>query len=404
MSYEISTASSAEDLLNKLNTFLTANGKAYDPSYTGTGNGTISAWDGGASSVAETFTLTATSATEFTVVGSVSGSLGTATVGTPFSHAKLAFTLTAGTTAFVAGDKFLINTAPKWANLRSVAGSEMIWEAAGNDGTREIITGALLFSDAGADYYNWRLGGFNGYSSGVAFASQPGFLGVPGPVIPLWDTTIPYWFVANGQRVIVVAKIGSTYVHAYLGLITSYLDPGAWPLPLMVGGAMAWATEPAVGSSNWRYSYSGAEAHSYWRGRQSATSSGDTNNSGRLRLPSGEYLGLSGETAATAIGSGRAGSLWPFACDSGTSGSRGFEAILPNLDGSYPLLPITLSSDRGTTAGQDAATWGEFDGVMATTGQSNASENTIAVGGLTWVVFQDGARTNKDCFCAVALN
>ena len=98
------TAADYLDLLDKLNDFLTLKGSAFGLSYAGTGNGTFTAYSGGASSVAETFTITATSATNWTVVGSVSGSIGPATTGTPFAHAKLAFTITAGGTAFVAGD------------------------------------------------------------------------------------------------------------------------------------------------------------------------------------------------------------------------------------------------------------------------------------------------------------
>lgn len=120
--FETGTATDYADLLEKLDAFLTTNGSAFGLTYAGTGTGTLGSYRGGASSVAETFTITATSATSFTVVGSVSGSLGTATVGTPFSHAKLAFTITAGGTAFVAGDAFTLSTAPKWTSQRKARG------------------------------------------------------------------------------------------------------------------------------------------------------------------------------------------------------------------------------------------------------------------------------------------
>lgn len=403
MSYEIGTATNAADLLNKLNTFLTSKGKAYGASFTGAGNGTISAWDGGASSVSETFTLTATSSTSFNVVGSVSGSIGTATVGTTFTHAKLTFLLTQGSTVFAAGDAFKINTCPPWTNMRSVAGSEMIWMAPGNDGLRQIYVGALLFSDSGADYYNWRLGAFNGYSSGQAFTSQPGFLGTPGPVINLWNSTIPYWFVANGQRVTVFAKVSTLYMSCYLGLLNTYIAPGQWPYPVVAGGSMAWSNEPAAASANWRYSYSGNQMHSFWRGYP-FYGAGNTDCSCRIRLADGTFIGVENYTANDVIANGRPASVWPFACDSSSSGSRGFQNIRENLDGSYPLLPIVFSSDRGVTAGQDVNTWGELDGIRATTGHANAPENTIKDGLLTYVVFQDISRNEKDCFCALALD
>src|SRR3990172_556130 len=120
--FEIGTATDHADLLEKLHLFLTTNGSAYGLTYAGTGNGTFTAYRGGASSVAETFTITATSATNWTVVGSVSGSIGPATTGTPFSHAKIAFTITAGGTAFVSGDVWTLSTAPKWVTSRRARG------------------------------------------------------------------------------------------------------------------------------------------------------------------------------------------------------------------------------------------------------------------------------------------
>jgi flagellar hook protein FlgE len=71
------------------NGVLTASGAgaAGTPAYTGTGNGTITNVAAGAGAVAETITITAVDATHFSVSGSVSGALGTATVGTPFVSA-----------------------------------------------------------------------------------------------------------------------------------------------------------------------------------------------------------------------------------------------------------------------------------------------------------------------------
>jgi flagellar hook protein FlgE len=62
--------------------------------------------------VAQTITITATSATQFTVVGSVSGALGSATVGTPFTSGQINFTIAAGLTPFTAGDTITVPTTP----------------------------------------------------------------------------------------------------------------------------------------------------------------------------------------------------------------------------------------------------------------------------------------------------
>jgi flagellar hook-associated protein 2 len=87
-------------------------GAAGTPAYSGAGNGTISGLTGGPSSVAETFTLTAIDATHFSVTGSVSGDLGTATVGTAFSSGQIGFTIKQGSTSFQAGDTFTVSTTP----------------------------------------------------------------------------------------------------------------------------------------------------------------------------------------------------------------------------------------------------------------------------------------------------
>src|SRR5229473_5617349 len=176
MSVKIGSATDYADLLNVLDTFLTATGMALTPSFTGTGNGTIDA-RGGSAGVAEVITVTFTSATAFGVVGSISGSLGSGVVGTPFTSTKANLTITAGTTAFVATDAFTFTVCPPWTSLRRVSGSEMIWQAPGNGGLDQIIVGAKTFFDVGTDYYNWRLGGFTAFNSGQSFIQQAGYVG-----------------------------------------------------------------------------------------------------------------------------------------------------------------------------------------------------------------------------------
>src|ERR1700728_222268 len=76
------------------------------------GDETITGEEATAATEAQTVTLTATSATTFSVVGSVSGAMGTATVGSPFTSGQLGFTIAAGSTAFATGDTITIPTTP----------------------------------------------------------------------------------------------------------------------------------------------------------------------------------------------------------------------------------------------------------------------------------------------------
>lgn len=76
--------------------------------YTGTGNGRITEVDNGPDTVAEDITVTFSNATTAAVSGSVTGAIGTATVGTKFTSAQISFLLTAGSAAFVNTDAFTV--------------------------------------------------------------------------------------------------------------------------------------------------------------------------------------------------------------------------------------------------------------------------------------------------------
>lgn len=393
MSYKIGTATGYDDLLNQLDSFLTGQGMCLAPSFTGAGNGTLggpAAGEsvlGGSASVAETITITFSSSTAFSVSGSVSGSIGSGTVGTVFNSTKINFLITAGGTAFANGDKFTVATAPPWTSLLRTAGTEMIWQAPGNGGLDQIIVGAQVFSNVSADYYNWRLGGFTGFNASLAFNQQPGYVGGasqanPSPVLNLWNQSTPYWFVANGRRVIVIAKVSTVYVAAYLGLLSCYMSPGSFPLPLVVGGSQAWSSEPVATSASWRWSDTGAELTDF--PIPVATLSGDFASQLRLRLPSGTWRGFDlGENEITY------GRVWPYL--------SGFSAWTTDLDGGYTILPIILADGTPNV-------YGELDGMGACTGFGNSAESTIQdAAGFEWLVVQNASRTSQNEYFAVKL-
>jgi hypothetical protein len=392
MSVKIGTATDYGDLLNTLDTFLTGTGMALTPSFVGTGTGTISAL-GGSAGVAETITVTFSSATAFAVVGSISGALGAGVVGTPFTSTKANLTVTAGGTAFISGDVFTFAVTPPWTSLRRVAASEMIWQAPGNGGLDEIIVGAKTFSDTGGDYYNWRLGGFSAYNSGAAFNTQPGYLGGnaqahPSPVFTLWNSTIPYWIIANGRRVVVVAKVSSVYVTCYLGFMAPYMAPGAFPYPLVVGGNLSFnVSEPVTGDGGWRWSSSATHMRNFAI-PYNTTLSNPGESTLQLRLSSGSW-----QQFGSYQGEQTFGQVWPY----GYVDSAGAWDWRPNLDGGYPLLPIVLTDATPNI-------YGELDGVHAVTGFGQGSENTITVAGVQYLVVQNIFRNSKSDFFAVRLS
>lgn len=527
------TANNHIDLLDKLNTFLCAKGSAFGLQYSGTGDGRLTLYSGGASSVAETFTITATDPTTFTVVGTVSGSIGVAGAGIPFSQPQLEFLISAGATPFVAGDVFTLSTAPPWTQLRRSLGSkvlatqsntgtyaaqnlvdgkpdgdtnniwrvdspitlpqdieitlyeaetivqyqlsefvnwwspedftfdywdgaawvtldsvtgfngttgvvytfdigapvsatryrlhitktrfttavmlgvirllrsdgvdaatgQVVWQAPGNDGASEIYVGVKPFERADANYYDWELFGFDGFVASSHLRLQPGAHGRL--YLPLWDATIPYWFIADGRRVIVIAKINTQYEMAYLGLLDPYFSPEQWPYPLALGGTIALGETPiALSSTLYRWS----EASNQHRmPTHSDTLSNTPPNLKpedaqlRARNLDGNWLpfAASRNDSPTATPSSYESIIWPY---------RGGMSLLDlNLDGSRTLWPVMLNATGPNTIGQ-------LGGVAAVSGQGLTAETLIRLGAIDWMALHNITRTDRDDFLAVALD
>lgn len=523
------TASDYADLLDRLNTFLTATGSAFGLEYEGTGTGTFTDYAGGASSVAETFTITATSATVFDVVGSVSGDVGDATVGTPFSVSTIAFTITAGGTAFAVGDEFTISTAPPWLEKRKALGARLeaidgntgtlavqnvadgkneisskywrvsdptkpqdleiaffeaetiasyqlacfnasyasympedwllqywdgswvtldtvsgetgwgdsevrtftvsspvsatlyrlhftefgyyimlgalrllrsdgvdavfgqtIWEAPGNDGDSAILCGVHTFERQDSDYYNWELGSFDGYLASSLWYEQAGHHGKV--YVPLWDDALPYWFICDGRRAIVIAKLGTQYELAYLGMIEPFFSPEQWPYPVALGGALAFGESiPGWFDDSWRYSNTSNEHRAFTHSDPQSGSYDDPyRRQLRARDWAGTWLGFDatfGDLLPYAYASRHF--IWPY--------SGGLELLDPNLDGSYSTWPVMLNSGAPNTIGQ-------LSGVRCVTGQGLTAETLITLGQINWIVMQNIYRTDRDDYLAIALD
>lgn len=528
--FETGTATDYADLLEKLDAFLTTNGSAFGLTYAGTGTGALSGYRGGPSSVAETFTITATSATNWTVVGSISGSIGPATTGTPFSHAKLAFTITAGGTAFVAGDVFTLSTAPKWTSQRKARGctvsassgttgqqaaenvidgkiagdgtrawqggapssqqieftffaaetiveyallcdsslgprtwtfeywtgsawstldtrtliawgataafqtfaitspvsatryrlnitagyggsntqihavelrrttggfnaafSQYVWSAPGNDGTGAFLMGAHHFRRLDADYYDWELAAFDGFSAAASWRAQSNFAGEV--YLPLASSSIPYWFVCNGRRAIVVAKVNTQYEVAYLGAIDPFFTPAQMPYPMALGGTLAHGTNPTWENTAWRWSNT-TDAHRAFTHSDKRGAGTPPNNVFHLRARrlDGTWKGfIASNNDSLAIGSLDAaeGFIWPYAGD--------FNLLDANLDGTYALWPVQLHDATPNVLGQ-------LDGVSMVTGQGMTAESTVKVGAVNHLVVPNITRTDRNDWLAVRLD
>lgn len=285
----------------------------------------------------------------------------------------------------------------QWASNGSVPASgaamaalwtekELIIKAPGLSGTEDIYLGIQPYQSVSGDYYNWRVAGMVGYYPAETFDNQPGLS--PPKYMCLWNSTIPYWFIANGQRVIVVTKVSTTYQMCYLGKFLPYALPSEYPYPVVVAGtyhspAVRWSSS-SYDIANFSNPGTGMAVYyvdGLWK---------SVRNRVQYSTPPFLWDGQSG------IGYNI--NVWPMSELPDTSP---LTSSLSWPDNSYTLLPLILHSSSASSMGANVL--GELEGVFWLSGHQNASENTVTIGGDTYLCVQNVDRTGAGDYTAVRL-
>lgn len=235
----------------------------------------------------------------------------------------------------------------RWQAMRWVeqpTTQELLLKGPGLAGADAIHVGIRSSQNVATDVYNWHLQGATGYLPLDAWADQPNVS--TERHMALWNQPIPYWFVANGRRILVAARVSTRLMLIHLGFVLPYATPGQYPYPLMVMG-------------------------SYQDARWSAVSG---NFSADIHTPGGGWKDYA--------------QLWPVGLPT-----------MPSPGNVYPVTRIVLFADNNGR--QDML--GEIDGLAYVSGYANATENTVAVGSDTWLVLQDSAQTGIANYTALKL-
>lgn len=228
----------------------------------------------------------------------------------------------------------------------------------GPDGQVKVYAGMRSYQSVPSDYYNLSVAGFTGYVPGNAFTAQPGYRESG---VPAHNQRIDYWLTCNDRRFAFGLKVGTpVYEAAYCGLILPYATPRQYPYPLLVGGMLSGV--PATRFSD--------TAHSIpFKGNRANMA---------LRWITGAYV-------------------TPHAHPWTNGNLAGGWGIRPNNGGYYPLPRVILHDNS-------ANVWGELDGIHYISGFDNVVENTLTIGGLTYVVIQDVWRTGFTDYLALRLD
>lgn len=270
-----------------------------------------------------------------------------------------------------------------WVELRYDSTNKLVnFEAPGLSGTDEIHVGLGYVENVGTDAYALTGWMFQAYNSGLGYQSQPGNSAIR--YQPVWNSTMPYWFIANGQRVIVVTKVSTVYTSSYIGKFLPYGTPGEYPQPYYLGMSV---------DSNIRWSSGGDLLKSFFD---------PTSTGAQILLPSGSWAN-SGNWTATASSplllNTSAAYVWPYNSDtSGQIQASFLASIRDNIDGSYALYPLRLVGDS------PSLDWyGELQGAYCISGFGQASEDVNIVDGARHLVVQDVNKTGRHNYAALLL-
>jgi hypothetical protein len=390
------TASDYKDLLDKLRRFVAGYGVAGTPSYSGTGNGTMTGVDCHPATVTETWTVTckqtAANGGVFSVVGSVSGTKADATVGAPYDNGLIAFTINDGSVDFALNDVFTIAVTQgamsaigkAWIEKRWNTGDtyELVLQGPGDDGLQQILVGIRTYYNVASDYYNWKLQGYTGFQSGSLFDAQPGAIPTStyvNPKMALWNSSIPYWLACDGSHIVLSVKVSTVYEAMYLGFCDAMGTPGQYPYPLVVAGS-------TTGNTSERWSSQNNDVGSFNDPRMA----GSAYCPFLLRLPNGNWQPFYNWSTGSAIA---VFNVWPYGRISNVTPGLGTDR--ESLDGSVPLMRLLLTDQTNKNV------YGALRTAYWIPGFGQSSENTITVGGDAYWVFQNTFRTSARDYWAM---
>jgi hypothetical protein len=252
-----------------------------------------------------------------------------------------------------------------------------------------------LLADAAAPAYSIRVLGSQSWLSSIPIInpeSQPGSiqsgagsLGIL-PRMPIFNSAISYWFIANGRRFIVIAKSSAYWGSLYAGFFMPYGTPSQYPYPLFIGANTS-------RGDNYQSSDLDIAGSAFWRNEGEYSSFG----AGILQ-PSGGWVGTNRfDTSYT-------GRTWPWALSieskKGTVGRNELGALTQLPNGSTPILPAILYNAAST---MPFTVWGELQGVSAVPGFGIAAGDTVTVSGQSHLAVQAASSTNAARFAAIQL-
>jgi len=210
------------------------------------------------------------------------------------------------------------------------------------------------------------------------------------------DFEMPYWFIANGRRFIVIARVSATYQLAYAGLFLAYAPPNVYPYPMVVGGCTSVSTS--------RWSDTGDAIHFFC----------DPGIDANLKVfrYDNVWIGFQNWTESNGWRDGDTRVVGPWnpgwttknmPLDTFTNNRsyrlNFFNKMQPAYGGDYPLTPASLIHHA-----EPKSILGVLQGVYHIPGFNLSAETIITQGTTEYLCIPDVYREANESFCAIELN
>lgn len=250
-----------------------------------------------------------------------------------------------------------------WVEVYWNGSSDLVLKGTGDFGYDEIYIRIRIIEDTGNDIYNFRINAGVGWNNGeLVFQTEEIYTA-------FWDNAMDYWLVCNGRRIILFAKVSTKYTCMHLGFFRPFSTPEQYPYPLMIGGtknsSVSW-------TSNFNYAFWSNDATSEHRS---------------VFLPDTTECNRRITTSTYPI-------IWPK--EVGPVGVTVLQSCIDNIDGSYTLLPLLIYVTSKYFIGQ-------IEGLYHVSGHNQSAENTLIIGGDTYVIFPKFSETDRMDWVALQL-
>lgn len=257
---------------------------------------------------------------------------------------------------------------------------------------------------------------FNGASN--SYRNEPFLVS-----IPLINEAMPYWFVANGRRFIIVSKVGDYYMSMYCGFMLQFGTDLENPSPMYLGGScndhrainpLSIAQLPSDYEKTFYISpYGGFHEPAITHSVKGAFN--NESSSCVCNAPDGEVITFHNGGLFRRFRPKknplRTGVLFPYRYVTGktngysNNGQDSVENIVDEglspygvtVNGSYVLLPIELFAEGGGNRGR-GATLGWLQGAYFVSKENNTPEKELNIDGKRYLCFPSMQNTNRSWF------